>query len=340
MKFLSQKITGVQRVAHALLNELSKIENLKIIVLVPKNATIPSSYPSNVEFKIVGKKTGYMWEQFSLYHYLKKHNKPLLLNFCNIAPSRYKNSFLLLHDTTFKDKSNYVSKSWALRYRVLVRSYIYKVKKIFTVSNFTKKEIKRHYPKLKIDPIVVYNGYEHFKKIEEEQVGNLPETFYFSVGSLNKNKNFKYVLYLAKNNPDKSFVISGSPNTDYDDFLKSNNINNCIFTGYLSDGQLKYLYSRCDGFILPSFYEGFGLPPLEAISSGCKKLFLSSIEVFKEVYDGLATFFDPYDYDNTVNLDDGITINSSQLNKALEKYNWRKSSETIYNEVKNYLDNK
>ncbi len=329
-RFLSQKITGVQRVGRELLKRLKNNANYNFIVLVPRGVNHDDF--TNVSFVEIGKKNGYYWEQIELPKYLKKNNNPKLINFCNISPMRYKNSYVILHDTTYKDKSKYVKKNWALRYRIIVRSYIYKVKKIFTVSNFIASEIKRYYPKIKSNPIVLYNGYEHFDDVVKESKLTLPSKYFLSVGSVNMNKNFKYILNLALNNPNETFVIVGKKNEIYDDFIKGNELKNCIFTNYISDGELKNLYANCYGFILPSFYEGFGLPPLEALSLGCKRLYLSKIPVFEEIYGKVAKFFDPYNLEKTVDLSD-YEIDENNINELLKKYRWDNSVEELIKNI-------
>ena len=69
-------------------------------------------------------------------------------------------------------------------------------------------------------------------------------------------------------------------------------LDNLIYTGYLKDDELASLYSNCKAFIFPSLYEGFGIPPLEAVIMGCKHLILSNIDVLREVYGDNAVYAD------------------------------------------------
>ena len=202
-KFLTQKITGVQRYAREVLRQLNNKTDIEVIVVVPTGTDDFSKEYQNIKFENYGKHQGYYWEQFEFAKYCKKNKNIPVLNMCNISPFKIRNSYVVLHDTTFKDKNNYTSKLWSLRYRILVRSYINKVNKIFTDSLFTVNLIKKHYKKIKNNPIPTYIGYEQIENIEIEEIKDIPNNFIFSVGSVNPNKNFKYVLYLAKNNPDR-----------------------------------------------------------------------------------------------------------------------------------------
>lgn len=67
------------------------------------------------------------------------------------------------------------------------------------------------------------------------------------------------------------------------------------FTGYISDEELKNYYHFADLFIFPSLYEGFGLPPLEAMATGCNNILCSDIPVLKEIYSNYVKYFDVYD---------------------------------------------
>lgn len=330
-KFLAQRITGVQRACLEILKRLAQREDLDILVPMPPNAEIPKGDFGNCRFVKIGKFKGNLWEQISLPRFCKKKKLPLIC-LGSLAPVSYKSN-LLLHDVTFREKTDFNDKLWSLKYRILVRLIIYKSKTVFTVSEFSKDRIEFYYPKLKKPPVVTFNGYEHILNLSPEAVSGLPESFYLAVGSLNGNKNFKYILHLAKNNPDKNFVITGKINATFDEFIQKNKISNVFFTGYVEDSQLIYLYKKCIAFILPSLYEGFGLPPLEAIAAGCKSVFLSDISVFHEIYGKVASFFDPLDYEKTVDLSNPKIIDDGNRAALLEKYSWERSAQAIIDNI-------
>lgn len=68
-----------------------------------------------------------------------------------------------------------------------------------------------------------------------------------------------------------------------------------FFTGYISDDELKNYYSYADLFVFPSYYEGFGLPPLESMAAGCSNIVCSDIPVLREIYGDYVTYFNLYD---------------------------------------------
>jgi len=334
-RFLTKRITGVQRFACEMMRYLAEYDDLKLLVAAPKETPDSDELPANISLERFGKWKGRLWKRFSLAHYCRKHKAPLL---CmeNTAPIGYKNTLLVLHDVSFWERHPYREsmriRAWQWTVRRMTRRFIYHTE-VVTVSGFSRDRILHFFPKLKEEPLVVYNGWEHLLRIEEETVENLPSQFYLAVGSVNPNKNFRYVIELAAKNPGKQFIVTGSLNTDFRQMMSDRGIRNCRFTGYVSDGQLKYLYSHCTGFILPSFYEGFGIPPLEAIACGCRSVYLSDIPPFREVYGEVAVFFRPDDYANPVSLDDGHRMGEAEVQRLLDVCSWKRSAKILHDRL-------
>ncbi len=298
-RFLTQKITGVQRYATEVTKQLDNITlDKECIILAPENGIIQNIELKNIEIKKIGCFKGYLWEQISLPLYIFFHNrKAKLINMCNLAPILYP-GYTVIHDIAFKTHSEHLDWKFVLAYKIITRLNIKRYKHIFTVSEFSKKEIIDNY-KIKEDKITVtYSSAEHIRNIKPDDniIDKLKlrnKEFCFSLGSKSLHKNHKYILECAKQNPDMIFVISGN---NHEKVFKGqdadNNIDNLIFTGYVTDEELVSLYKECKMFIFPSLYEGFGVPPLEAIEMGCKNIILSDIEVLREIYGNVATYVD------------------------------------------------
>lgn len=333
-KFLAQPLTGVQRFSLEVLQELSAYENLKITVVMPKDGTIPDGDFPNCTFVKTGRFKGALWEQLSLTSYCRKKKLPLLSTGDNAVPQLYKRrSYVTVHDVIFKEKmKGAYGKLWALKCSLLVKG-LSKCRAVFTVSNFSRGRLEYFYPKLKKNPpIVVTPGVGRSFEAEPQPVEGIAGEFYLAVGSINTNKNFKYILYLAKHNPDKTFVVTGKKFEGFDEFIRNENIKNCVTVGYMSTNQLIWLYKNCKGFIQPSRYEGFGLQPLEAMAVGCRNVYLSDIPVFREVYSGAATFFDPLDYQNTVKLENKI-YSEEEFKRLLSHYTWSNTARIMYETI-------
>jgi glycosyltransferase involved in cell wall biosynthesis len=212
-----------------------------------------------------------------------------------------------------------------------------KASHIVCVSHFTKSELHRftNVPLEKVS--VTYNGVDKYWQAPlqaEERIFKNPYILY--VGNVKPHKNLK-VLVQAFNNImgaiPHSLVIVGKKEgfiTGDKDVasLASKAENRIFFTGYVSDESLKNYYRYADLLVFPSLYEGFGLPPLEAIAAGCKNVLCSDIPVLKEIYGQSLSYFSP---DNVRELCDAIIqgINNSIPNdakKLCNKYSWDKAA--------------
>ena len=325
-RFLSQQITGVQRVAHELVRELDKLvesENIEIVILAPKNIMFENLY-KNIKIKKVGYLTGILWEQLELPFYSIKE-KGILINLGSVAPI-INTGIVDIHDISFRVNPQFFSKKFSWYYRVLIWILVRTSKKIITVSEFSKQEIIKYYkvPKEKIE--VIYNSWEHILRIKEDitilKRFNLEKkNFYLAVSSVAPNKNFKYIIELAKLYPEKNFVIVGKKNIKVFGEFGIENLKNLVWCGYVSDKELKALYMTCKGFIYPSFYEGFGLPPLEAMGCGCEEVYVSNTSCLPEIFGQDVLYLNPYKIEKVLNE----KKESENRVSIIGKYSWKKS---------------
>ena len=119
-----------------------------------------------------------------------------------------------------------------------------------------------------------------------------------------------------------------------------------IFTGYLPDEDLPALYNAADLFVYPSIYEGFGLPPLEAMSCGCRVI-TSNTSSLPEVVGDAGIMIDPYDTDAlTSSIYEVLTNNelrADMVKKGLERakmFSWEKTAEETLEIYKDVCNNK
>lgn len=309
-RFLTQNITGVQRFALEICQELIKLRD-DIVLLVP------STFESNPLFKslplkIIGNKSGLYWEQIELPNFLNKQGNPLLLNLCNRAPIFYKNNIIVLHDMIFKRYPKTVSLGFGLFYKFMVPILIKRAKKILTVSQFSKQEILYFYPKCHSDIEIIYNAVD--KKFKPHYDNRHNERYLLAVSSDFPHKNFESLVkaFLLLNHPSLKLKIVGSKGSIASQYQNEKTID---FLGRVSDEQLIELYQNAYAFVFPSLYEGFGIPPLEAQACGCPVI-SSNLSVMPEVLGDSVIYFNP-----------------KEINDIKEKMNLLLEDEYLYKEL-------
>lgn len=330
-RFLTQNITGVQRFAHEIVRELDKVvKKNEAVILAPKNILFKDLKYENIEIRKVGILKGHLWEQLELPYYTWK-NKGKLLSLCNTAPV-INTGIVNICDISPKVNPDFFSKKFSLLYRGLYWFITKTSNQILTISDFSKKEIIEKY---KVNPNkinIVYCGWQHMERIIKdekilEKLRLKNKEFYLGVSSINPNKNFKYIIELAKLYPEKIFVIAGKLNQKVFGNMNLEKIENLVWAGYICDEELKALYKNTSGFIYPSFYEGFGIPPLEALACGCKKVYVSNTSCLPEIFEDSVIYLNPYKVEEILNEKE--VIKEEKMKKILNKYSWEKSAKKI-----------
>lgn len=276
-RFLSRNITGVDRVSHQLLTALIADKRFLINLFVPANApddsTLFGILGAGVDIRR-GRFSGYFWEQVELPAMAFNKN---LLSPANLGPIFKKKHYLILHDVQALSHPQSYSFRFRSVYKLLLPLLGRSVKNIFTVSFFSKRQIVNYRVGSESKIHVIQNSVEYFNAVDMKKY-NLqdqyirPGAYYLCVGSSAPHKNLqiledifskrrrclKYPLVIVGDRDPKIFKVPESRISD-----------NIHYTGRVSDGELKYLYKNAFAFLFPSLTEGFGLPVLEAMVSGC-----------------------------------------------------------------------
>lgn len=294
-RFLTQPITGVQRFAIEISKQLREDESLDVKFLTPQNI-LHRDLAKDLGAITIGHYKGHFWEQLSLPSYLKSIGNPLLLNFCNTGPIRYYNSIVTIHDLAFLVHPEWFSLKFRMVYRYLIPKLARISKGVITVSDFSKREIinRIDIPEKKIK--VVYNCFPLSMGSMKAKISQTD--FILFVGSLDRRKNIQNVIRSLEYLPEKlnlKIVGGNADSFNKQKYYIPKQIQRRIkFEGYVSDRDLNILYNNAKVFVYPSFYEGFGIPPLEAQAFGCPSV-VSDIPVFREVFRDSVVYCDPSD---------------------------------------------
>lgn len=329
-RFLAQALTGVQRYAIEISKRLKKFDPT-IIFVAPKNI-LHLDIAKELDVQIIGTKAGYFWEQIELPLYLKSIGSPLLFSPANMAPIFYKNKIVSLHDIAFVKFPSGFSWKFKLIYRLFIPLILASSKKIITISQFSKKEIIDHYSLSAEKIVVIYNGID-------EKFYHLPDTehkeeYLLGVSSLDSRKNFKGLIeaFIKLNHPSLILYIIGDQNNAFKnmDVMTDKRIK---FLGRVSDEKLIDYYSGALAFIYPSFYEGFGFPPLEAMACGAAVI-CSNTASLPEVGGDAVMYINPYDTndirDKMLMVIENEKLREEMVQKGLQhvkQFSWDQAAE-------------
>lgn len=249
---------------------------------------------------------------------------------------------MTIHDLSFLENPSWFSRAYYWWYKIMTPLAVKTSKRLITVSEFSKREILRFYTFLKAEDIkVIYGAVDNETFHLQTQGETDNEHFALAVSSLDPRKNFNNLIEAFKHIKGCQLKIVGSRNRVFTDDSQSNPSTEHIkYIGRVSDEKLTALYNKASLFIFPSVYEGFGLPPLEAMACGCTVL-ASDIPVIREICGNAALYFDPYNVDDIIRAITQYLCESDVIKETIHKkglanisrFSWEKSALAVMNIV-------
>ena len=349
---IGQKLDGIGVYTLSLLRELSRLKtDINFIIFLNKNSEQyirDIKFPENFSIKWAAH---YISPDYGFKgHLLRllfsnllsfKYKKFLIFNTSQIEAMFFRSSQVItIHDLIpILFNENYKKQHYYYKY--ILKHALHAAKAIITDSNHTKKLIESFYglPGTKI--YVIYLGIQSIYLKETETFNAKRENLILYVGRITRTKNITGLLKafeLIKDKIDHKLVIVGSGKELYaSELSRYVNDDRVIFKGYVPNNKLLKLYRRASLFVLPSLYEGFGLPPLEAMACGCPVV-VSNVASLPEVCGDAAYYVDPY---NMNSIAEGIykvltdkNLRDILIQKGLERvklFSWEKSAKEVLN---------
>lgn len=239
-----------------------------------------------------------------------------------------------------------------LAYKLVIYLAVKRAKKILAVSEYTKNDIVRQF-KVKPEKIAVtYEGVAELLKtpfIKEGRGDFISQPYLLYVGNAYPHKNLEGLIRvfarINKSLPDLKLVLVGKEDYFYNRLkLYAKNFSaNIIFPGYVPDRELAELYRNALIYVFPSFYEGFGLPPLEAMARGLAVV-SSNKTCLPEILGEAALYFNPADEaDMKHKIEQALSgekLRAELIRRGYEqikKYSWRDCAEKTLEVYKNCL---
>lgn len=346
--------TGIGTYTYQLINNINNIVNDKnYLFFIPRDTKLDINFNKNIETKnIEGSGTNSFWEEVNIPNLLQDHNISLYhvpQNGIGLPKEKKCPLIITLHDVIPYKMPETVSKRYLNIFLNEVPKIIPMCDSIITVSNYSKKDIidMFGYPENKI--FVTYLAPEEMykpldtnvsKQLIKERYG-ISDNYILYIGGFSPRKNINGLIEAYSLLPDNirketKLVIAGNKGISYELYKKRaqelNVDNDIIFPGFVSLYDMPYLYNASKLFVYPSYYEGFGLPPVEAMACGIPVIASNSTSI-PEILEDAAVLINP---DNTDGLKSAIcnVLYDEALRKSLiqkgfvrtSQLKWRKTA--------------
>jgi len=357
---------GLGRTTGNLANNLTAIDRKNEYVMVHHNLRQPDFYRGKKELIVPIKKIPMGRELrkiIELPAILESAGVDLVHDTGQIGPFFFKKKFkkvVTINDlSTLRHPETHVKMNY-IRHKYGMPAIIKNVDKITVLSENTKRDLMEIFnvPEDKIR--VIYIGVEdRFKVIDQRHASlgdfrrkySLPYKFILTLSTLEPRKNIITLIKAfhklkRKYSVEHKLLIAGSSGWKYSGIFGTVRElgleNDIIFTGYIPDEELPEIYNLADVFAFPSLYEGFGLPPLEAMACGCPVV-TSNTSSLPEVVGDAGIMVSPLDVDGLAKgiydiLNNG-TLKESLIYKGLQRakmFDWKKNAQetlAVYEEV-------
>jgi glycosyltransferase involved in cell wall biosynthesis len=265
-----------------------------------------------------------------------------------------------IHDMTFYAYPETMAFRTKMMFKLHIKDTCRRADRIITDSYFSKREIMKYLnvEDNKISVIHLGVDLEKFHPLDNGAVidsvrrkYNLPAEYFLYMGTLEPRKNitrliYAYSLLRKKNTNTPKLVLAGGKgwlhNAIFEIVNKENLKDDVVFIGYVSDGDIVPLLNGAALFLFPSLYEGFGLPPLEAMACGVPVV-TSQAASLPEVVGDAALIADPFSIEDIAEKIDAVYSSAEVKNRLIQKgleraklFTWEKAADKlmkVYEEV-------
>jgi len=348
-RFLTQRMTGVQRYACEIVTALDDLlaQNRDAAAALAMRLILPpgiEAAPPLAKIEICRTRfgSGHAWDQFIL----PLHERTGLLSLGNFGPVFARRHIVCIHDAnTFILPESY-SRSFGLAYRTLLPWVGRRARRVATVSRFSADMLVKYGvcggEKIFIAP----NGHEHVLRWDARRgrlplIASLKRPYILLLGSSAKHKNVDVVLGQAQALDDAGIdlVVVGGTSSIFAAREGTAERSNVHHAGFVGDDELAALYEKALCLVFPSKTEGFGIPPLEAMTKGCPVI-SSNAASLVEVGGDAVIYVDPDDgarwREAIIGLSADANLRASLAAKGRQRaalFSWKRSAEFYLDEI-------
>jgi len=349
-RFLTQRMTGVQRYAYEVVVALDEIlaqepgetTSPRLRLLVPPGVAVKTPL-STIEIDWTNFGAGHAWDQLVL----PLHARSRVLSLGNFGPVVGRNHIVCIHDaSTFIQPESY-SRAFGMAYRTLLPLIGKQARRVATVSQFSADMLVKYGVCRREKIFVAPNGHEHALRWNARQAAiplldALKRPYVLLQGNRAKHKNINVILDQAQalDEAGIDIVVVGAASNifsaDAPDLLRSN----IHHVGYVEDDDLAALYEGALCLVFPSRTEGFGIPPLEAMARGCPVISSNAASLVEVGGDAVA-YVDPDHAEGWREAIIGLSGNdglratmAAQGRKRAALFSWKRSAQLYLDEMR------
>lgn len=357
---------GVGQYAFNVLKNIYSLDSKNKYIIYLKDQPLPDLPKSrpNWQYEVFGPKK--LWTQIALPFHLFTQSKKLDVFF---SPSHYSPKFCpcptipTIHDLGYLQFQNQFTKKDLYQLINWTKESIKKAAHIITVSNFSKTEIEKIYDVNPEKITIAFNGVDEPIKINGKDETKILSSYniktgkyYLYLGTLKPNKNIPFLIrsfaeFLKTTDQKTTLVIAGKKGWLFDEIfetVKKEGIeSNIVFTDFVNLPQKTVLYQNAKALIMPSFYEGFGIPVIETMKLNTPVI-SSNIPPLKEVIENNGFYFDPANQQELVHqLINFEKLKPLEIKKITDSaktradfFTWERTAQTIISVFEKFNSNK
>jgi glycosyltransferase involved in cell wall biosynthesis len=300
-RFLEREMRGIGRYASALAGALRGARPDVECVVSKRVAPHLETEATALGARRVGPLSGPIWEQVTLPAFLATRGRPLLLNFVNTAPLLYGPQITVVYDLAYLRHPETFSAAFLRLYRTVVPRAVAGSRIVVTISEFIRRELVATFgvaeDRVSVVPCFVAPPLRELARAEIRPPAAIEtgSDYALVVGSLNARKNLGAAIEAFRRAavPGLRLVVVGEGGGVFRPVdVVHGDARDVLFAGAVSDAELVRLYKGARFLFFPSLYEGFGMPPIEAMVCGCPVV-TSNAASMPEVCGEAALYFEP-----------------------------------------------
>ena len=271
--------------------------------------------------------------EFDIWHSLQQ--------FPSFYPKKNTLQILTIHDLNFlKEKDGKKS----AKYLKKLQENINKADFLTTISNYSKSQIEEHCELNSKEIEVIYNGVELGNEVAVcPDFLDSEDEYFFSIGAVIAKKNFKVLIDIMHQFPQKKLIIAGKKSGSYasemQELIDRKGLQDRIqLVGLVNNSERKFLYENASAFLFPSIAEGFGLPIIEAMNAACP-VFCSNQCSLPEIGSDCAYYFDHFESSYMARIiKEGLEDFNSDREGNEQKLKARAGFFSWNNSIKKYIE--